>query len=164
MKKDTNSLKMNTIIGKDSVVDGNFKAEGSTRIDGTVKGSVEIKGILILGSAGSIQGDVSADAAVIGGSVTGNILAPEKLEASSTARIIGDITTSVLVIDEKAIFQGGCNMNQDVSKMKKASGREVAKANKAGRKSAKEAIEEALKDVDEVETTQPVSAEENITE
>jgi len=64
---------------------------------------------------------------------------------TSTARVIGDITTGGLVIDEKAVFQGRCDMNQDAAKKPKLNNKAV----KAMKKSAKSAIVEALKEVED---------------
>ncbi len=100
-----------TIIGKDAVCDGGITAPGSVRIDGVVKGSVKVTGALVAGPDSVIEGDVEAASVLIGGVVNGNITAPEKTELTQTAKITGDITTGIIVIDEKAIFQGKCNMN-----------------------------------------------------
>lgn len=147
MKKNNNNAKISTILGEGCVVGGDFHAEGSARIDGTVNGNVEVTGMLILGVGGKITGNIHADSALIGGEVLGNIQAVEKLEASKGAKILGDIATKVLVIDEKAIFQGKCDMNQEVPEGKKE---DVKRKNsRSGRKSAKAAIAEALKEVEE---------------
>ena len=136
---------MNTIIGRGAECSSDFSAEGSVRIDGCVNGNVTITGNLIVGATGVIHGDVAAAGAVIGGEVTGSVTAPEKVELTATAKVIGDITTGTIVIDEKAIFQGKCDMNQEVSsKRPKPSGRAL----RAGKKSAKAAIAEALKEVE----------------
>ena len=112
MKKNNVNAKISTILGKGTVLNGDFNADGSARIDGTVNGNVVVKGMMILGVDGKINGDVQATGALIGGSVVGNVDAPDKLEMSSTAKVLGDIKTKVLVIDEHAIFQGKCDMYQ----------------------------------------------------
>lgn len=137
--------KVSTIIGKGSVVDGDFTAAGSVRMDGIVEGSVKIGGHLVVGSTGKVHGNIEAQSAVIGGEVTGNVNAPERAELTSTARVIGDIKTSLIVIDEKAIFQGKCDMNQEEAKTKKRSVKET----RAGKKTAKDALKEALKEMEE---------------
>lgn len=141
--KDT---RINTIIGKGSECNGDFTAEGSVRVDGVINGDVTVSGTLIVGTTGAINGDVNAAAAVVGGEIYGNLTITEKTELTSTARIIGNITTLLIVIDEKAVFQGNCNMNQDVNGKRP---RPSSKAVRAGRKSAKEALAEALKEVEE---------------
>lgn len=144
-----------TIIGKGAECNGDFAAEGSVRIDGCVNGNVTVTGTLIVGAAGTVNGDISAAAAVIGGEVDGNITAPERVELTVTAKVIGDITTGTIVIDEKAIFQGKCDMNQDVSARRpRPSGRTM----RANKKSAKAAIAEALKEV-EAENSAEAAAE-----
>lgn len=140
-KKET---QISTIIGMSAVCNGDFASEGSVRIDGTVNGNVTVADTVIVGAAGCIHGDINAKMAVVGGEVYGNLNVPEKIELTSTARVIGDLTTSGLVIDEKAVFQGRCDMNQDVSKKVKLNNKAV----KAMKKSAKSAIVEALKEVE----------------
>lgn len=141
--KDT---RINTIIGKGSECNGDFTAEGSVRVDGVINGDVTVSGTLIVGTTGTITGDINAAAAVVGGEIYGNLIITEKTELTSTARVIGNITTLLIVIDEKAIFQGNCNMNQDVNGKRP---RPSSKALHAGKKSAKEALAEALKEVEE---------------
>ncbi len=72
--------------------------------------------------------------------------APMRTELTATARVIGDISTEVIVIDEKAVFQGGCNMNQETPAKRP---RPAARAVRAGKRSAKAAIAEALREVEE---------------
>lgn len=153
-KKNSLNAKISTILGKGCVLNGDFNADGSARIDGTVNGNVIVKGMLILGVGGKIIGDIEATGVIIGGHVIGNIDAPEKLEVSAHAKVIGDIKTKILVIDEKAIFQGKCDMYQEEAGKKAATVKPGAKATRAGKKSAKAAIAEALKEVEEENRTQ----------
>lgn len=153
-KKNSLKAKISTILGKGCVLNGDFNAEGSARIDGTVNGNVNVRGMLILGVGGKIIGDIDATGVIIGGHVIGNIDAPEKLEISAHAKVIGDIKTKILVIDEKAIFQGKCDMYQEETGKKAAAVKPGAKATRAGKKSAKAAIAEALKEVEEENRTQ----------
>lgn len=145
MKKNK-ELIITTLIGRDAECNGDFAAKGSARVDGCINGNVTVTGTLIVGVTGSINGDITAQSAIIGGEVIGNVTSAERTELTQTARLIGDINTEIIVIDEKAIFQGGCNMNQETGgKRPKPAARTV----RAGRKTAKEAIAEALKEVEE---------------
>lgn len=134
-----------TIIGMSAECNGDFTSGGAIRIDGTINGNVIVADTIIVGASGCINGDVNAQKVVIGGEVYGNLNVPEKVELTSTAKVMGDINTNGLVIDENAIFQGNINMNQDGSKRSKPNGRTM----KAVKKSAKLAVEEALKEVEE---------------
>ena len=147
--------KMNTLIGAGAELNGDFTLDGSARIDGKIGGNVTVTGNLILGAGSVVTGDVQASTVLIGGEVTGSISAPEKAELTASAKVLGDIATKVIVIDEHAVFQGKIDMNQTVPD-KKGKAR-TAKAVRAGRKSAKAAIAEALKEVEDEAITELVS-------
>jgi len=146
MKGKKDEIKIVTIIGNGSECNGEFSSEGSVRIDGVINGDVNVANTLILGATGNVNGNVTARTVIIGGEVVGNINAPDKTELTETARVLGDIRTNIIVIDEKAVFQGKCDMNQEtLDKRARLSG----KAMRAGKKTAKAAIAEALKEVAE---------------
>ena len=143
MKK--RETQISTIIGMSAECNGDFTADGAIRIDGTINGNVTVTDTVIVGASGCINGDIHAQKVVIGGEVYGNLDVPEKVELTSTARLIGDINTNGLVIDEKAIFQGSCNMNQDGGRRPKANNRAI----KEMKKSAQSVITEALRETEE---------------
>ncbi|MCM1113393.1 MAG: polymer-forming cytoskeletal protein [Muribaculum sp.] len=147
-KKDK-EIRISTIIGEGVSVEGDFTAPGSVRIDGCVDGNVTVGGTLIVGAGGEINGNISAESAMIGGDILGNLEVAKKTELTQTAKVLGDITTAVIVIDENAVFQGKCNMNQSVSDRKAKA--KAAKAAKESKKSAKAALAEALREVKEAE-------------
>lgn len=147
-KKNTD-VKISTLIGAGCELAGDFTAKDSARIDGKVDGNVSVSGSLLVGAGGCINGNVSAVSVLIGGEVIGNVEAVEKAELTATAKVIGDITTKVIVIDENAVLQGKIDMNQAVPERKSKAG--TARAVRAGRKTAKAAIAEALKEVQEQE-------------
>lgn len=154
-----NDIQISTLLGSKAVIEGGFTAEGSVRIDGVVNGNVTVTENLIIGATGIITGDIAAKAIVIGGEVIGDVEAPEKAELTATAKVLGDITTNVIVIDENAVFQGKCNMNQAVPDKKRKS-----KALRAGKKTAKAAIVEALKEVEEASRDTDIHGAEQVVE
>ena len=137
-------IKISTLIGSGSVCDGDFRCPGSARIDGTVNGDVNVDGVLVVGTLGKVNGDVFAKSVQIGGEVVGDVKAPERAELTATARVLGNLTTNVIVIDENAVFQGSINMNQEIPD-RKEKGFAFRKAVKEGKKSASLAVSEALK-------------------
>lgn len=140
-------MQISTIIGMGSECGGDFRAEGTIRIDGIVNGNVFVSECVIVGASGCINGNIDARSVIIGGEVYGNLNVPEKVELTSTARVIGDITTNGLVIDEKAIFQGRCDMNQDTAAKRQKTERRVMKD---ARREARADIENMLKDIDTI--------------
>lgn len=111
-KKSTpiNTDKIDTLIGKNTSIDGNLKAEGTIRIDGKVYGDVTISGNLILGEQGSIKGNVKADSIHLSGIIEGNATSINQLYISSTGKLTGDMNVTNVIIDEGAFFQGSCSM------------------------------------------------------
>lgn len=142
-KKDA-EVRISTLLGSTTEITGDFTVDGSARVDGKITGNVMVTGTLIVGVTGSITGNVNADMVMIGGEVIGDIAAKSKTELTSTARIFGDITTNTIVIDEYAIFQGGCNMNREAGDKKSNN----PKAVRADRRTAREIMDGALKEAE----------------
>ncbi len=105
-KQDSGEGKINTLIGKGSVVEGTLRVESSVRIDGRVQGKIFVSDSLTLGPNGVIEADVEVKRAIIGGKVRGNLKASERVELGTKAVVEGDITTKSLIIEEGAIFDG----------------------------------------------------------
>ena len=100
-----------TIIGPGAVIDSPLTTKDSTRIDGTIKGNVNISGALIVGQEGKIFGTASGVNIYVAGEVNGNLSAPQgKVEISDTGKVVGDVICKGIIIDENAIFQGRCEM------------------------------------------------------
>lgn len=147
--KNNKEVPVSTIIGKDTEIFGGISNVGSARIDGIINGDVEVKGSLVLGVTSSVKGNICADSVTVGGEVLGDIVAPEKIIMTHSARVIGNVTTAVIAIDEKAVFQGKCSMNVEEAKRNfKVKRKDVS----SQKKSAKAALAEALKEVSEEET------------
>ncbi len=104
--------KIDTIIGKDSVITGTIDVKGPLRIDGTIKGKVNSTDTVTVGNSGDIDAEVNCKNAIVSGKVAGNIIASEKVELQAKAEISGDIRTKSLVIEQGAIFCGSCNMKE----------------------------------------------------
>ena len=103
---------LNTFLGDGTTLSGEFSVSGSVRIDGHFTGKLSATGHLTIGQNGYVkaQNTIHCQSAHIAGTVEGNIIAPQKVFLTKTARIFGDITTQVLVIEEGAIFNGRSEM------------------------------------------------------
>ena len=109
----TNVATVRTFVGGETNLEGIFNTKETTRLDGAVKGTVNGQGMLIIGQTGKVVGTVNAADLVLSGEVRGDIVVTGKLEVTATGRIYGDIKTKSLVIDESAIFQGNCVMEEN---------------------------------------------------
>lgn len=110
-KGDTiNTSMINTIIGNNSKIEGVLTASESTRIDGVLEGKIISESSVIVGESGTVKGDITAIEILVAGTVYGNLMAKERIELTSTGRVLGDLLTKTLVIDEGASFKGNCTM------------------------------------------------------
>lgn len=121
---DTGSV---NLIGAGTEITGDINTNGDIRIDGTMSGTLIVKGKLVLGSTGSIEGEISCQNADISGSIKGKIIVSELLTLKSTAKINGDIVTNKLAIEPGANFTGSCSMGGVVKDLKNAGQPETAK-------------------------------------
>lgn len=104
------------LIGTGTTVEGKIKSEGSIRIDGKLIGDVFVKENLFIGDTGTIEGSLNARNITIGGKVQGGITAAEKLVFESKSQVRGEIKAAKLVIDEGAVFDGKCTMDNEKQK------------------------------------------------
>lgn len=103
-------LKEVNIIGPGTVVEGKIRSQGSVRVDGKVIGEVAANESLAVGTAGEIEGNVSAKNVTVGGKIRGSITAVEKIVFEGKSSVRGDIRATRLVIDEGCIFDGKVTM------------------------------------------------------
>ena len=101
---------VSTFIGNDVCFEGILISREGLRIDGRVKGRVECKGPLVIGSEGKVEAEIIAQTVSIGGELKGNVTAGKYLEINEKGKVFGDITTAKLVIGEGVIFEGRCKM------------------------------------------------------
>lgn len=104
------SAKVNTIV-EGTRIEGTIQSEGNFRIDGFLKGDVNLKGKLIIGPSGHVEGKVSCQNAEIEGSFKGAIEVKELLYLKSSAKIFGDSLFNKLRVEEGAKLECTCNYN-----------------------------------------------------
>jgi cytoskeletal protein CcmA (bactofilin family) len=108
-KTDSHSASIN-LIGTGTSIIGDITSTGDMRIDGTLKGNINISGKLVLGSSGKIEGDVSCQNADVSGQIQGKVKVSELLSLKASAKVLGDMVTGKLSIEPNATFTGTCNM------------------------------------------------------
>jgi len=99
-----------TIIGASVKVDGNFKSDGNVVVEGMVQGSLKTKSNLTVGGSAKIKAEVEVNNLFLSGEIKGNVKVTEKAELKSTARILGNLETKSLSVEEGAIINGKCTM------------------------------------------------------
>jgi cytoskeletal protein CcmA (bactofilin family) len=109
--RDIKEGRLSGFVGAGTVLTGETNFQAMLRVDGHLTGRViSDNGTLIIGSGGQVDADILVSSATVGGTVNGDIVATEKVELGRTARVIGNIQTPRLMIEDGAIFEGSCTM------------------------------------------------------
>jgi cytoskeletal protein CcmA (bactofilin family) len=99
-----------SIISIDLKVQGNLSSNGEIQVDGNVEGDINCKA-LIVGTKGSVSGEVVAQTVRIHGAIKGQVKAKSVFLASS-AQMSGDIEHESLAIEPGSFMEGHCKRTQ----------------------------------------------------
>ncbi len=111
MARDIKEGRLSGFVGYGTKLTGETNFQAMLRVDGHLTGTVTSEnGTLIVGSSGQVDADIMVSAAMINGTVNGDIITTERLELGRTARVMGNIQTPRLTIEDGAILEGGCTM------------------------------------------------------
>lgn len=109
--RDIKEGRLSGFVGHGTVLTGETHFQMMLRVDGHLTGTVSSDGgTLLVGTNGQVDASISVAVATVNGTVNGDIVATEKIHLGRTAKVIGNIATPRLVIEEGAVFEGGCNM------------------------------------------------------
>jgi cytoskeletal protein CcmA (bactofilin family) len=112
-----------TTINHSTVIEGNIKAKEHLVINGTIIGSVEIKGFkLFLGPSGRLEGEVHAKDVRIRGHMKGDIKATGIVQITKEANYSGKIESKGISVEQGAYFDAFVNLGRSVSETKAQKG------------------------------------------
>ena len=100
-------------LGKNVTVKGQIFAREDLTIDGEVEGTVEChEHRLTIGPNARVQAGLKAREIIIQGSIQGNVDATDKIDIKKEAKLVGDIKTSRIVIEDGAYFKGSIDISK----------------------------------------------------
>lgn len=100
-----------SFIGAQTQIKGNVEADEDLLVMGRVEGDITLgNGALQLEADSSVLGDIHARAVTIRGSVVGNVTAEEMVHISEEGRVVGDLTTGRVTIEDGAQYSGRVEM------------------------------------------------------
>lgn len=100
-------------LGKNVTIKGQIFAREDLMIDGEVEGTVECQEHrLTIGPNARVQAGLKAREIVIHGSIQGNVDATDKIDIKKEAKLVGDIKTSRIVIEDGAYFKGSIDISK----------------------------------------------------
>ena len=147
MARDIKEGRLSGFVGNGTVLTGETNFQAMLRVDGHLTGRVASEnGTLIIGATGKVDANIAVAAAIVNGTVNGDIIASERIELGRTARVTGNIQTPRLVIEDGAVLEGGCSM----TKARQTSEKRQNEARQVVEESYQEAIlEDTSDDVEE---------------
>ena len=111
MARDIKEGRLSGFVGHGTTLTGETQFHAMLRVDGHLIGTVTSdSGTLIIGTNGQVDANILVAAAMVNGTVNGDIYATEKLHLGRTARVMGNIQSPRLIVEEGAILEGSCNM------------------------------------------------------
>jgi cytoskeletal protein CcmA (bactofilin family) len=98
-------------IGKAVKINGQIYSKEDLYVDGDVEGTIELQEHrLTVGPNGKVHSSVKAREVVVLGNIQGNVDASDKLEIRKDARLVGDIKTARIIIEDGAYFKGSIDI------------------------------------------------------
>ena len=100
-------------IGKAVRIVGQIFTKEDLNVDGDVEGTIESTDnkVANIGTTGRVQASVKAREVVIFGRVQGNVEA-DKVDIRREAKLVGDITTARISIEDGALFKGSIDIRK----------------------------------------------------
>lgn len=98
----------NNIIGEGSTFEGTITLDGALRVDGTFLGKNLAMEHVEVGKTGKIKSKITAGSIVVEGIVLGDMESKIRTMLLPTAKILGNITTPELIIQNGVMWDGHC--------------------------------------------------------
>lgn len=107
------------IIDIESGMEGDlkFSTPVNLKINSRFEGTLETKGTLTIGEKADIKTKaIKGEDITISGKVEGNIVSSKRLVLIPPAKVIGNVKTPILVVNEGAVLKGNCQMPIEAEK------------------------------------------------
>jgi cytoskeletal protein CcmA (bactofilin family) len=99
-------------IARGMTLRGDAFVDTDLAIGGTVEGSIQCGGTLVILSGGMAIATIKAETLVIHGSVVGDVEVTNKVDLRNGGSLIGEVTASRISLEEGAFFKGGIDMRE----------------------------------------------------
>lgn len=105
-------------IGKSVKIIGQIFTKEDLYVDGDVEGTIEsLENKVTVGPNGRVQAGIKAREVIILGQVQGNVETSDKVDLRKDAKLVGDITTARISIEDGAIFKGSIDIRKPEPKL-----------------------------------------------
>ena len=110
MKNGITEPQARNIIAQGTVIKGDIESSGDFRIEGKINGTIKVKGKIVIGDSGDVEGQVFCQSADISGKAKIKIEVSELTSLRANCKFSGDIITKKISIEPGAVFSGTCQM------------------------------------------------------
>jgi cytoskeletal protein CcmA (bactofilin family) len=100
-----------TIIGNGMTIEGEITSDEEVVIVGTVRGKLHVDAGVTIEPGAVVEADVAAASLSIGGTMTGNASATDRVDLLANGRLVGDVKSARLTIADGASFKGNVDMD-----------------------------------------------------
>src|SRR2546427_7516907 len=98
-------------IGKSVTIKGQIFSREDLVVDGEIEGAIELNDHrLTVGPNGRVRAGIKAREIVVLGTIDGNVEALDKIDIRKDAKLIGDIKTARIIIEDGAYFKGSIDI------------------------------------------------------
>src|SRR3954451_4963998 len=101
---------LETVIGRESAVQGTIRSEHSIRIQGGAQGEIECKRAVFVEEGARVSAKITASEVTISGELDGQVFSTGRVEIKPTGRVSGEVNAPSLVMLEGAFFDGQLRM------------------------------------------------------
>lgn len=105
--------RVSATVGKSVRIVGQIFAKEDLYVDGDVEGTIETpENKVTIGPNGRVKADIKARDVIILGQVQGNVETSDKVDIRKDAKLVGDITTARISIEDGALFKGSIDIKK----------------------------------------------------
>ena len=100
-----------TIIAAGITIEGELTSDDEVEIAGTFRGKVTSKDAVAIAAGAVVDAEVTGSTVSVGGQLTGNVVAADRVDLQAGGRLVGDVKTARLTIADGASFKGNVDMD-----------------------------------------------------
>lgn len=108
--KEVDERELDTVLAEDINFEGELQFTKPLMIKGTFRGDIKASGDLYVGPEALVEARIQAQVVNLRGHVKGNITASHRIELHASARVDGDMTSPIIIMEPGARFNGICTM------------------------------------------------------
>lgn len=133
-RKKFKTAKVDTLVGRNTVINGDVAFSGGLHVDGVIRGNVvagdDSHAVLTLSEHGTIEGEVKVPNVILNGNVNGDVYAAERIELALQARVSGNVYYNLLEMAMGAEVNGSLLHRAEAAKSVNIKEKDMAVADK----------------------------------